>query len=46
MANGIRTVEPRWFIFVDITKEFDSIHWGKLDQILLTTTYQKKSSQP
>ena len=25
-------------LFVDFTKAFDSIHWGKMDQILLKET--------
>ena len=33
-------------LFVDFTKAFDSIHWGKMEQILSTTAYQVKLSKP
>ena len=33
-------------LFVDIYKAFDSIHGGKMEQILLVYGLPKKSSQP
>ena len=33
-------------LFVDFAKAFDSIHRGKMEQILLAYAYPKKLSQP
>ena len=44
ILEGVRAKKQlATILFVDFTKAYDSIHWGKMEQILLA--YQKRPSQ-